>query len=118
MKHCILVEYWHPVKLNELLGSHWAVAAKRKRIDRLAVGLAFCNSGVEIAGCKRRVSLLLTLVPRQRAGDPDCYWKSTLDALVACGALKDDSRQWCELGTVEFRRGAARETLISLEDLA
>jgi hypothetical protein len=66
---------------------------------------------------KRRVSLHLTLAPRQRAADPDAFWKSTLDALVAAELLTDDNRQSVELGTVTFDRGPARRTVITLADL-
>jgi hypothetical protein len=60
---------------------------------------------------------VLTLAPRQRACDPDAFWKSTLDALVHAGLLVDDNRQGCELGEVRFDRGTARRTVIVLADL-
>jgi hypothetical protein len=48
---------------------------------------------------------------------PDSYWKSLLDALVHAGLLVDDNRQHVQLGEVEFERGTARATTITLEDL-
>ena len=41
------------------------------------------EAGIPRATGRRRVSLHIVLAPRQRAGDPDAFWKSTLDALVA-----------------------------------
>ena len=58
-----------------------------KKADREVVGLHARLSGIPPATGRRRVSLVLTLAPRQRGGDPDAYWKSTLDALTACGLL-------------------------------
>ena len=63
------------------------------------------------------MSLEITLAPRQRAGDPDAYWKSLLDALVRARLLVDDRRQYVELGAVTFARGKAKRTVVTLEDL-
>jgi Holliday junction resolvase RusA-like endonuclease len=73
--------------------------------------------GVPPAAGKRRVSLTLTLAPRQRGADPDAYRKSLLDALTHAGMLLDDNRQGVELGPVQFIRGEHKATAILLEDV-
>jgi len=114
--HTLTVDGWHPARLNQLL-AHWAVRARLKRADREMVALHARLAGVPPATGKRRVSLVLTLGPRQRGGDPDAYWKSVLDALVHAGLLLDDNRQGVELGRVAFRRGEIKATRIVLEDV-
>jgi Holliday junction resolvase RusA-like endonuclease len=116
--HVLTIPSRHPTRLNELLHVHWGKAARLKRQDRFMVAHHARLQGIPPATAKRRVSLVLTLAPRQRAGDPDAYWKSTLDALVHADLLLDDNRQGVELGTVEFQRGPMRGTEIRLEDLA
>ena len=113
----VTILHWHPVPLNKLIGVHWGTAHARKMADqrRLADELAF--AGVPEARHRRRVSLRVILGPRQRAFDPDAPWKSLLDALVACRRLVDDSRQWCELGEIEFERGKAKATVLTIEDV-
>ena len=77
----------------------------------------FAGSGIPRAEGRRRVSLRLTLGPRNRPRDVDSSWKAALDACVRCGALVDDSPAWCELGTFEAVRGPEPATAIVLEDL-
>ena len=113
----LTVPNWHPVRLNQFIGRHWAVKHRLKKSDRVLLGWYAKIEGIPPATGKRRVSLVITLAPRHRAADPDAYWKSALDALTAAGLLVDDSPRWCELGAVEFRRGADRQTEIVLEDL-
>lgn len=115
----IEIPYWHPITLNKLL-SNWQRAARLKKSDKEIVwGYAWpvlCREGK----CKtrRRVDLVITVIPKQRCPDKDSYWKSALDALVACGALVDDSPKWCEPGTVTFERGPRKKTVIILEDIS
>jgi Holliday junction resolvase RusA-like endonuclease len=106
---------WHPTRLNEMIGFSRFVVARRKKQDRSAIA-AWAILTPQALG-KRRVGLTIILGPRQRAGDPDAYWKSTLDALVHLGLLKNDNRQWCELLPVAFDRGPAKATTITLEEL-
>lgn len=113
----VRIDKWHPTRLNQLITCHWATAGKRKKHDQQIISLSVLGAAVPKATRRRRVSLEITLAPRQRAADPDAYWKSTLDALVKCGALVNDSRVWCELGPVEFQRGTVASTVIKLEDL-
>jgi len=108
---------WHPAKLNALYAGHWARRARLKKADRELVGIYARQAAIPPATGKRRVQLVLTLAPRQRAGDPDAYWKSMLDALTATGLLVDDNRQHVELAPVEFERGRAKATTILLADV-
>ena len=109
---------FHPCPLNKLIGCHWAVAHARKMADQRRIAEEMALAGVpEAVRVRRRVSLRVVLGPRQRAFDPDAPWKSLLDALVACRRLVNDSRQWMELGTIEFERGKARATVLVIEDV-
>ncbi len=114
--HRLTIEGFLPARLNELLG-HWSRGWRLKRRDRDIIALAARLQRIPVATGKRRVSLTIILAPRQRAADPDAFWKSTNDALVACGLLLDDNRQHCELGTVAFQRGTQMATEIVLEDV-
>lgn len=105
----------HTARLNELLGC-WRKAARLKRRDRQTVALACLAARVPPAEGKRRVSLIVGLGPRQRC-DPDCFHKSLLDALVRCGALRNDSSAWVELGPVEMARAPRPMMTVVLEDL-
>lgn len=117
-KWYIRIDGWHPTKLNQMLNArHWSIAHRAKKHDANVIALAVLGAGVEKAKRQRRVSLEIVLAPRQRGGDCDAYWKSLLDGLVKCGALKDDNRQWCELGELTFSRGPRKATVICLEDL-
>ena len=105
----------HPPRLNQLMHCHWAVAAKRKKVWTRALGM-FAH-GIPPATGKRRVTLTITLAPRQRSPDVDAFWKSTLDSLVLCSLLVDDNPKWCELSPVIYLRGPERKTVIVLEDI-
>ncbi len=112
MAYRLVIPDWHPAKLNALYAGHWARRARLKKADRELVGIYARQAAIPPATGKRRVQLVLTLAPRQRAGDPDAYWKSMLDALTATGLLVDDNRQHVELAPVEFERGRAKATTI------
>ena len=110
------IDRWQPARLNQLLAG-WKTAYRLKKVDRNMIG-HYCKSNqIPIAQGPREVNLLITLGPKQRAGDPDSYWKSLLDALVKADMLIDDNRQYVRLGAVDFVRGDERATLISLTDL-
>lgn len=117
VEHSLVLEGWHPTRLNRLVGCHWGTRSKRKRLDRQRVAVEALVQKIPKATGKRRVELVLTLAPRQRAGDPDAYWKSLLDALVAAGLLTSDNRQGVELGAVRFERARSRRTFIVLIEL-
>jgi Holliday junction resolvase RusA-like endonuclease len=113
----IVVPNWSPTPLNKLLGCHWGTRSRLKRADADLVAVYAMRAGVPRATGRRRVTLRLTLGPRQRAPDPDSLWKSLLDALVRAGLLVDDDRFGVELGEVTFERGPEPATVIVLEDL-
>jgi hypothetical protein len=114
----IFVDGWRPASLNELLrGGPWG-AHRLKRRDREYVVLFANLARVPRAAAKRRVSLRITLPPKQRRWDGDALWKSLLDACVRAGLLKDDGPKWCELGGVDYVRGKALSTTIIVEDIA
>jgi hypothetical protein len=108
---------WHPARLNQMKG-HWSKGHRLKKADCEMVAhyaRPFPKPG---QGDKRRVSLHIILNKGQRAGDPDSYQKSLLDALVHAEMLWDDNRQHVELAPVTFSRDAAAwGTVIQLEDL-
>ena len=116
-RHEIRIPGWMPTPLNRLMNVHWSTRRRMKTSDSALIKISVAHWRVPIATGKRRVSLRITLPPRKRSVDPDSLWKSLLDALVHCGALVNDSAKWCELGMVEFVRGDALETVITLDDV-
>jgi hypothetical protein len=107
---------WLPATVNQLLrGVRQRIRLKKS--DRSIVGGYLLQARLPPPAGPRRVSLRLTLGPRDRPGDVDAYWKSTLDALVQAGALLGDDVRSCQLGAVEISRGGRRTTTIILEDL-
>lgn len=117
-QHVLEIAQWTPATLNQLLGVHWAVAARRKKVDRRTIVLFAHQHAIPHATGKRKVSLIVEGWPRGRLPDPDAFWKSTLDALVHAHMLIDDSSRWCELGSVDVRRSAKKKTKILLENIA
>ena len=111
------IDRWQPATVNKLINAHWATAGRLKRVDKNIISHYCQHNRIPKAQGPRQVSLTITLAPRQRAGDPDAYWKSILDALVHAGMLVDDNRQYVRIGPVTFERGAERATLIELVDL-
>lgn len=116
MTYTIDIPAWHPTKLNDLLGN-WRKAARLKKADRKTVEWMCRIWSVPLATGKRRLRLTIVLGKGQRGGDPDCYFKSVADALVACGRLTDDNRQGVELMPVRFERDTTAATRIELEDI-
>ena len=117
MTQYLVIFNWHPCTLNVLLSCHWAKRGRLKALDRDLIACYALQHGTTPASGKRRVSLTITLAPRQRGCDRDAYWKSLLDALVHAGLLVNDSPKWCELGSVEYLRGKWRATTVTLEDV-
>lgn len=115
--YTLAIPGWSPTPLNRLIGCHWGTAAKRKAHDRDILGTAVVSYCVLPAFRRRRVSLMVVLPKGKRATDPDSLWKSTLDALVHHGAIKNDNKEWVELGKVEFARGPELMTILTLEDV-
>lgn len=112
----VVIPGWLPARANQLMRCHWQVRRRLRRQDDDVIALHCIQLGVPMAGGKRRVSLSVTLAPRQRV-DPDCFWKSVLDALTNCGRLVDDDYRYVELGPVTIGTGPARKTVITLEDV-
>lgn len=108
---------WHPAPLNTLLG-HKMKAHRLKARDRKIIGDAVMAYRVLPADCKRRVTLTLVYAPGERAVDPDASWKSLLDALVASGALRNDSSRWVSYDEPIVLRGEERRCIITLQDVA
>jgi len=81
------------------------------------IGVYLYNAKVPKAAGKRRVEIVIVLGKGQRAGDPDAYNKSLLDALVRLGYLKDDNRQWLQLESVKFSRAEEKAMIIRITDV-
>lgn len=115
----LVIEQWHPARLNALTSQHWAKRNRAKKADKRVVGLEALAQGITPATGRRRVSLTIGVAKGKREADPDAYWKSLLDALVDAGLLIDDNRDGVEHGTVEFERSPdhRRWTVITLEDV-
>lgn len=117
MTHTLTIPGWHPRTVNQLLTPHLGTRARLKEADRQMVGGYALALRIPRAACKRRVSLRVSGWARGgRRVDPDAYWKSVLDALVAADLLRDDGARWCELGQVQVVKGEDSTTVI-LEDL-
>jgi len=117
MHYILTIPDWAPTPLNKLLSAHWGTPAKRKKADARMIWAYAASAQIPKATGKRSVELTITLAPRQRAADPDAYFKSGCDALVRCGLLTDDNRQGVELLPVRFKRGERKATRIVLRDL-
>jgi Holliday junction resolvase RusA-like endonuclease len=107
--HEITIDNWHPVSVNKLINSHWAIASKLKKRDK--VEIRYASNHIPPAKGKRRVELIIELGKGQRALDPDNYAKSLGDALVASGLLVNDSHKWVEWSPVQFVRGKKKTTV-------
>jgi hypothetical protein len=94
------------------------VAYRLRKRDNMMVALACRAAKVPKAECRRRVDLHVTLGPRMRRGDAVCpWWKSSLDALTACGAIRNDTLRWCLAGDVTYARGSHAAMVIVLTDV-
>ena len=107
---------WRPAPLNKIIG-HWGKAHKHKAVDRMVIGNTVAAYGVPPAIGKRRVDLLIVYPKGMRSTDPDSHAKSLHDSLVYCGALRDDTNNYVELGSVEYAKGEALRTIITLTDI-
>lgn len=107
---------WTPTPLNKLLGSHWAKAGRLKDHDKEIIGRAVKAYGIPTAEERRSVSMLIIHPPGKRFCDKDSQWKSTLDALVHHGAIKNDSHAWVSCEPVEFARGEKLRTIITIQE--
>jgi hypothetical protein len=118
MKQTMYVPKWWPPTLNELFAGHWAIAHKLKQeCAQMIAGYWLAHNG-QRATTHRKVHLHLIAPKGQRLPDRDAWWKATLDALVQCGALVDDSPRYCTPGSVTYSRSDDTwGVMITLEDL-
>lgn len=113
----LVIDGWHPSRLNQLMGCHWGKSARLKKSDRDIVWASAMLAKTPKATGRRRVDLVIDVARGQRRPDRDAWWKSTLDALVGAGLLVDDSPSWCVPGRVDYRRRDRIRTAIVLTDL-
>lgn len=113
----IIIPNWHPTTLNKLFGANIGGRTRLKRCDSGLVKAYGLQAGITKATGRRRVDLCLYQPNRRHMADPDAFWKSTLDALVRCGYLVNDSSKWCELGQVSYIIGRPKEARIFLTDI-
>lgn len=59
-EYVLTIDRWHPARLNQWDGRHWAVRARLKRGDREIIAVYARIAGIPLATGKRRVSLTLT----------------------------------------------------------
>jgi len=117
MSYEIHIPNWHPTPLNKMLNSHWAASRRMKLADAQMIAVYANKASVPKALGKRSVGLIISYAKGQRSCDPDAYYKSTLDALVKTGYLKNDSAAWVSFEQPEFRRSEMSTTII-LKDVA
>lgn len=117
MSWVIWMPGWIPVSLNRLLYRHWASASRAKRAAMAAVVAACVDCRVPAATGRRRVSIVVGLPDRRHRPDVDNLPKAVLDGLTACGALVDDSDDWCEQTAVRIAYGVDKGTTITLEEI-
>ncbi len=116
----IWIPRWQPALLNKLMQGHWGNSARQKKADKQIVAFYFAQSGIPKATGPRRLSMMFVLAKGKRLFDRDAPWKSTKDALAACGALLDDTPALCVDGSVSYARALLEcqsGTLLMLEDL-
>ncbi len=117
MTYKLIIPRWIPTTANQLLSRHPMTRSRLKRIDANLIAGYCSRDRIPAAIGIREVGLKITLGPKQRAADPDAYWKSVLDGLVKARMLVNDDRLYCRLGSVEFERGDERATMISLREI-
>lgn len=110
------IDGYYPVSLNKLLACHWAKRRRLKRAQYDLIALHCRLADLPKADAPRSLSLHFVLTKGMRRLDEDNLYKALQDALVACGALVNDSPKWCHRGTVSYSRGEKLSTTIYLED--
>lgn len=118
VSHTITIPNWLPTSDNEL-GGHWAKARDKKIVDAQMINAYALKYGIPKATGKRIVRIVLVIGKhkRGRLPDPTNFYKSTCDALKACGMLIDDNSTWMEHLPTEVIRGEHTETIIHLHDV-
>jgi len=114
--HTLVIPDWTPSRLNDLMRNRWW-RAKLKKQDTAFVILYSRIQGIPKATGKRRVILEITFGTGAKAGDPDAYNKSLLDALVNAELLVNDTYNDVEVMPARYFRAKDTSTTIILEDL-
>lgn len=128
---------WHPARTNQLYEKAFGAVTtyrfaggrlvprtfrpprKKKNLDAQIVAHYAKLAEIQPATYKRRVHLHLVFAngSRARMGDVDAYWKSLLDALQKCKAIRNDNDTWCQIMPVTHAREDKAKSVIGLEDL-
>jgi len=116
MKQTLHLYGYHPPTINKLLECRWSAAKLKKACVNVMWQSCLEQKLVKATG-KRMVSIIITTAKRGRRCDPDAYYKSTLDALVKCNMLVDDSSQWCDFSSTMITAGEKNLTTIILTDI-
>jgi hypothetical protein len=109
---------WQPYRLNEFIDRHWYVAGKMKFEVATRLSEELRNAGFYAATGRRRVTVVIIKGPRQRSGDTDAYWKSLLDGLERCKAIRGDTMEWIKPVREDDERGPVKGIRIILEDIS
>ena len=117
MRYVLEISGFHPTLLNAMLRKHWRVVSRLKNADTQRIVVECRTQRIPKATGKRRVILTWVMAPRNKPIDADAPWKNLLDGLVAAGALKDDTLEWCELVGPILERGAVKGIRVELEDV-
>lgn len=115
--HRLVLPHFTPATLNALMRGKLRTRINRGKGDRELVCYYAAQSGIPKATGKRRVSLEVTLGPRQRRADVDAYWKGMLDSLQHAGLIVSDDWAWCVIGDLTYHRGPERCTVVVLEEI-
>lgn len=111
----LCLPFWRPTLDNQLIGVHWAIAAKRKAADAEVIYAACLAEGVtRPLGCRRVRAWIIQ--PRGRWPDGPAPLKALNDALTTAGAIVDDSDRWLAWEKPGYERGALG-TVIEIKDI-
>ncbi len=111
---------WRPLLANATTrGRHWSAERRAKKATAQALGAAKLLAGCPDATGPRRVSLTVTLGPRQRAGDIDAPLKVLFDSLKLARLIVDDAPKWFTWGGIVYspNREAYPSTRIVIEEI-
>lgn len=117
MTHTLNLHGWRPTPLNRLMRMHWAKRNRLIQEEKAVVAYEARAQEIPKAQGKRRVSLVIEHRKGRKVPDADALLKVMLDSLVVCGLLKDDGKDWLELGTVGYAVADRAGVVITLEDI-
>lgn len=109
---------YHPPTVNQLLQNRWK-AAKLKKQCVMVFWHSILEQKLVKASGRRMVEIVITVANNKpgRRPDKDAHYKSTLDALVKCNMLVDDSTRWCDHAATLIVSGEHDATTIKLTDI-